>query len=133
MFRINRDVRFAKDKSLYKTNVGAVMTRGGSKGDVGLLYIHVAHDGCFTAAGFYQYEPEQLARTRAAMARSPKSWKQMLGRLAKAGLKPSDEYAMKRNPRGFEQVDDPELAAALRLKSIICRRPIADARLAGRA
>ena len=34
LFRINRDVRFAKDKSPYKTNVGAVMTRGGSKNDV---------------------------------------------------------------------------------------------------
>jgi uncharacterized protein (TIGR02453 family) len=133
LFRINRDVRFAKDKSLYKTNVGAVMTRGGTKSDVGLLYIHVAHDGCFTAAGFYQYEPEPLARTRAAIVRSPKSWKQMLGRLAKAGLAPSEEYATKRNPRGFGQVDDPELAAALRLKSIICRRPIPDARLADRA
>ena len=47
MFRINRDVRFAKDKSLYKTNVGAVMTRGGTKSDAGLLYVHVAHDDCF--------------------------------------------------------------------------------------
>jgi uncharacterized protein (TIGR02453 family) len=133
LFRINRDVRFAKDKSLYKTNVGAVMTRGGAKSDAGLLYVHVAQDGCFTAAGFYQLEPEQLARTRAAVVRSPKAWKLTLAKLAKAGLKPSDEYAMKRNPRGFETIDDPELGAALRLKSIICRRPIPDASLASPA
>jgi len=130
LFRINRDVRFAKDKSPYKTNVGAVLTRGGAKNDVGLFYIHVALDGCFSAAGFYQYEPEQLARTRAAIVGSPKAWKQMIAKLAKAGLKLSDEYAMKRAPRGFEDVEDPEIAAALKLKSIICRRPIADAKLA---
>src|SRR5271170_6160111 len=53
LFRINRDVRFAKDKSPYKTQAGAVMTRGGAKNDVGLLYVHVALDGCFAAAGFY--------------------------------------------------------------------------------
>ena len=57
LFRINRDVRFAKDKSPYKTNVGAVMTRGGAKNDTGLFYIHIALDGCFTAAGFYSPSP----------------------------------------------------------------------------
>ena len=77
LFRINRDVRFAKDKSPYKTNVGAVMTRGGAKNDTGLFYIHIALDGCFTAAGFYQPEPEQLARIRAAIVRDPKAWKRM--------------------------------------------------------
>ncbi len=53
-------MRFAKDKSPYKTNAGAVLTRGGAKNDVGLFYIHVAADGCFAAAGFYQPEPDEL-------------------------------------------------------------------------
>ena len=35
LFRIHRDVRFAKDKSPYKTNVGAVMTRFGKKNEPG--------------------------------------------------------------------------------------------------
>ena len=130
LFRINRDVRFAKDKSPYKTNVGAVLTRGGAKNDTGLFYIHIALDGCFTAAGFYQPEPEQLARIRAAIVRDPKAWKRMTAKLQKAGLALSDEYAMKRLPRGFEEVEDETLAAALKLKSIICLRPIADKQLA---
>ena len=129
LFRINRDVRFAKDKSPYKTNVGAVMTRGGAKDDVGLLYFHVATDGCFTAAGFYEPEPDKLARIRAAIVRTPNAWKTMLTKLAGTGLKLSDEYALKRPPRGFEDVEDAEIAAVLRLKSIICRRPIVDAQL----
>ena len=32
-FRINRDVRFSKDKSPYKTNVGAYMAKGGKKSE----------------------------------------------------------------------------------------------------
>ena len=31
MFRINRDVRFSKDKAPYKTNFGASINRGGKK------------------------------------------------------------------------------------------------------
>ena len=129
LFRINRDVRFAKDKSPYKTNVGAVMTRGGAKNDTGLFYVHVAPEGCFAAAGFYQPEPQQLANIRAKMARDPKSWRRMLAKLADAKLAPSDEYALTRLPRGYEATDDEELAAGLKLKSIVCTRPIPEARL----
>jgi uncharacterized protein (TIGR02453 family) len=132
LFRINRDVRFAKDKSPYKTNAGAVLTRSGGKNDPGLLYLHLAADGCFAAAGFYQPVPEQLANLRAAIVRAPKAWSAMTARLAKADLTLSDDYATKRAPRGFENVAGPEIAAALRNKSFICVRPIADARLAAR-
>jgi uncharacterized protein (TIGR02453 family) len=129
LFRIHRDVRFSKAKDPYKTNVGAVMTRSGGKNDPGLFYVHVALDGCFAAAGFYDPAPETLARLRGAMARTPKAWKQTLAKLAKGGLAPSEEYALKRSPRGFEEIADPEIVAGLRLKSFIVRRPIADARL----
>jgi uncharacterized protein (TIGR02453 family) len=130
LFRIHRDVRFSKDKSPYKTNVGAVMTRGAGKNDPGLFYMHVALDGCFAAAGFYDPAPETLARLRGAMARAPKAWKQTLAKLAKSGLAPSEEYALKRNPRGFEDIADAEIEAGLRLKSIVVTRAVPDKRLA---
>jgi uncharacterized protein (TIGR02453 family) len=129
LFRINHDVRFAKDKSPYKTNAGAVLTRSGTKNEPGLFYIHVAADGCFCAAGFYQPEPDELARLRGALARAPKAWRAMVAKLARAKLALEDEYAMKRAPRGFEDVADPVIAAALRNKSFISSRPIADSRL----
>jgi uncharacterized protein (TIGR02453 family) len=133
LFRINRDVRFAKDKSPYKTHAGAVLTRSGAKNDPGLLYVHVAPDGCFAAAGFHQPEPGELANMRAAIARAPKAWSAMIARLGEAGLALSDDDAMKRAPRGFETVSDPEIAAALRNKSFICSRPISEIRLAAPA
>ncbi|MGH6798378.1 MAG: hypothetical protein ACREDI_08350, partial [Roseiarcus sp.] len=39
----------------------------------------------------------------------------------------SAEDSLKRAPRGFEAIDDPEIAAATRLKSMICLRPVAEA------
>jgi uncharacterized protein (TIGR02453 family) len=131
LFRIHRDVRFAKDKSPYKTNVGAVMTRvGGSKSEPGLFYMHVAVEGCFTAAGFYDPDPETLAKLRGAMARAPKAWRQMLAKLEKAGLAPSPDYALKRSPRGFEDMADEAVSAGVRLKSIVLIRPVPAARIA---
>jgi uncharacterized protein (TIGR02453 family) len=127
VFRIHRDVRFSANKDPYKTNAGVALTRSGGKGDPGVLYFHLSPDECFFAAGFYMPEPEQLGRLRAAAARAPKAFKAMTAKLGKAGLALSDEEALKRAPRGFEAVDDAEIAAAIRLKNLICLRPVAAA------
>ncbi|HXT09003.1 MAG TPA: TIGR02453 family protein [Roseiarcus sp.] len=133
LFRIHRDVRFANDKSPYKTNVGAVMTRAGAKSEPGLFYMHVAPGNCLTAAGFYDPAPATLAKLRNAMLRAPKAWKNVLAKLEKGGLAPSREYALKRPPRGFEGVEDEAIAAALRLKSIVVTRPLEETRIASAA
>ncbi len=126
LFRLHRDVRFSKDKSPYKTHIGAVMTRTGAKNAQGLLYVHIDPTGCFTAAGFYDPEPETLARLRAAMTAKPQGWKKALAALAKADLAPSPDYAMKRNPRGFESIEDETIQTGVRLKSLVVRRALPD-------
>jgi uncharacterized protein (TIGR02453 family) len=129
LFRLNRDTRFSKDKSHYKTHAGAVLTRGGAKNDKGLFYIHVAPDGCFVAAGFYYPEPDDLGRLRRAIVRAPKEYEKALAALKKAKLELSDEDSLTRAPRGFETVAEPKIAAAIRRKSFICSRPIDAARI----
>lgn len=126
LFRINRDLRFAANKDPYKTHAGMVMTRTGAKGDPGLLYFHLSPEECFFAAGFYRPEPTELARLRGAAARTPKTFKAMATRLAKAGLKLSDDDALKRAPRGFEAVDDPAILGAVRQRHFVCVRPVAE-------
>ena len=64
LFRINRDVRFSKHKRPYKTNASAVLTSDGTKRSQGLVYIHLAPEGCFAAAGFYALEPDDLEHSR---------------------------------------------------------------------
>jgi hypothetical protein len=122
-------VRFSKNKDLYKTSAGVAMTRSGSKNDPGVLYFHLSPEECFFAAGFYMPDPRQLARLRTAAARAPKAFKQMTARLMAPALKLSDEGALKRAPRGFEDADGPEIAAAVRLKSFICLRPVREAQI----
>ncbi len=126
LFRIHRDVRFAKNKDPYKTNAGVAMTRTGSKNDPGVLYFHLSPEECFFAAGFYQPEPAGLSRLREAAARSPKAYKAMIAKLGKAGLALSENDALKRTPRGFESVDDPEILAAARQRHFICMRPVSE-------
>ena len=130
LFRIHRDVRFSANKDPYKTNSGAVLSRSGNKNDPGLLYFHLSPEECFFAAGFYLPDPDRLARLRAAAARTPKAFKAMTAKLKKAGLALSADDALKRAPRGFEAIDDPEIAAATRLKSMICLRPVGEAAIA---
>ncbi len=126
LFRIQRDVRFAKNKDPYKTNAGLAMTRTGSKNDPGVLYFHLSPEECFFAAGFYRLEPPALTKLRDAAARAPKAFKQVIGKLKKAGLALSDEDALKRTPRGFEAVDDPDILAAARQRHFICLRPVSE-------
>ena len=45
VFRIHRDVRFAKDKKPYKTHVSATLTRDGLKLSPGLVYVHIEPEG----------------------------------------------------------------------------------------
>jgi uncharacterized protein (TIGR02453 family) len=133
LFRIHRDVRFSANKDPYKTNSGAALTRSGGKNDPGVLYFHLSPEECFFAAGFHLPDPDKLARLRAAAARAPKPFKAMTAKLRKAGLSLSAEDALKRAPRGFEAIDDPEIAAATRLKSLICLRPVGETAIASPA
>jgi uncharacterized protein (TIGR02453 family) len=133
LFRIHRDVRFSANKDPYKTHAGVLLSRSGNKSDPELLYFHLSPEECFFAAGFYLPDPDRLARLRAAAARAPKPFKAMAAKLKKAGLALSAEDSLKRAPRGFEAIQDPEIAAATKLKSMICQRPVGEAAIASPA
>ncbi|WP_243363292.1 TIGR02453 family protein [Fundidesulfovibrio terrae] len=124
LFRINRDIRFSPDKSPYKTHAGAVLTPSGTKNDQGLIYIHIDPTGCFMAAGFHIPQPPELARIRRDIRDRPKAFKAMLAKLTALGLHFDQENTLKRLPRGFEDVTDPELAQAVKLKSFTVSRDL---------
>lgn len=64
MFRIFRDVRFSKDKSPYKLNMGAWITRGGRKSPGPGYYLHVQPGESMLSGGVYMPEPDQLKKIR---------------------------------------------------------------------
>ena len=64
IFRIYRDVRFAKDKSPYKTNMGAYIAPGGRKSIRAGYYFHVEPGESMLAGGLYMPPPDLLFRAR---------------------------------------------------------------------
>lgn len=79
IFRINRDVRFSKDKTPYKTHLSAEIAPGGRRsGNLG-YYVHLApDDGSLIAGGLYTPTPIQLASFREAIASDTKPFKRLL-------------------------------------------------------
>lgn len=76
--RINRDIRFSKDKSPYKTGLGARIAPGGWKSTRLGYYIHLEPAGrTMIPGGLYMPEPEQLARFRRAIDRDAARFKQL--------------------------------------------------------
>ncbi len=134
LFRIYRDVRFSKDKSPYKTNAGAVITRDGSKDSPGLLYIQVGGQregghGSFAGIGFYGLEPKDLTVLRHAIADDPERWLAVRSDLNAAGLDFSIGYALARLPKGFEAHAGSPIEGDLKLRNLIVSRPIEATRL----
>jgi uncharacterized protein (TIGR02453 family) len=66
IFRINRDTRFSNDKSIYKTNMGAFIVRGGRKnGDrFAGYYIHIEPGKSMFAGGAYMPPAPWLSAIR---------------------------------------------------------------------
>ena len=110
MFRIFRDVRFGKDKSPYKINMGAWITRAGRKSPGPGYYIHLQPGGSFLAAGVYMPEPEQLKKIRNEIYYNITEFKSILSekKLKKFSAGLSDMDKGKVAPRDFPK-DFPEI------------------------
>lgn len=63
-FRIYRDVRFSKDKSPYKTNMGAGFSPNGKLVQEPGYYLHIQPGGSFIAGGIYMPDAPNLAKVR---------------------------------------------------------------------
>lgn len=78
MFRIFRDVRFSKDKSPYKTNMGAWITKGGRKSPGPGYYLHIQPGESMLAGGVYMPEPDKLKKIRQEVYYNAEEFKAIL-------------------------------------------------------
>ncbi|MEZ5046382.1 MAG: DUF2461 domain-containing protein [Chitinophagaceae bacterium] len=81
VFRINRDIRFSKDKSPYKTNFGAHITSALSKSDIHSkagYYIHLEPGKSFLAGGAYLPATPWLKAIRQEIDYNTKKFKQII-------------------------------------------------------
>jgi uncharacterized protein (TIGR02453 family) len=133
-FRIYRDVRFSKNKSPYKTHIGAILSRSGARNDPGVVYIHIEPGNCRVSAGFWRSDPPMLAAWRNRMAADPDEWLDIVSDYAD----PEGEVYMrsisqlKTLPRGFKEQSQSPIADYLKWKSFLLARNLPDELVAGR-
>lgn len=133
LFRINRDVRFAKDKRPYNRHLSAILSPDGSKMEQGVFYVHIGLEACFAGVAWWQPETQLLLAMRKAIAAKPNEFRAMVAALRRKGLQLDADGCMKRTPRGFEHVTDKELVAAIRNRHFAVRHAIDPAAIHGPA
>ncbi|MFQ6370132.1 DUF2461 domain-containing protein [Shewanella sp. YIC-542] len=103
LMRPQRDARFSHDKTPYKTNVGIQFRHFQGK-DVHApgLYLHLANDGCFLAAGIWHPASAQLSQIRQCMDENPRSYQKAVAALGAGGFY-LDGDSLQRPPKGYDK------------------------------
>jgi len=135
MFRINRDIRFSKDKSPYKTNAGCWFHHRSASRKVGSeaaegsagFYFHLQPGKSFIGAGVWMPPRPQLTKLRDAIAEKPQAFGRMVQALPKRFGGLSAESALKRIPRGY--AEDHPAAKWLKYQSFTTGRSLTDAQV----
>jgi uncharacterized protein (TIGR02453 family) len=79
IFRINRDIRFSKDKTPYKLHTSAVISNTGKKAEeVGGIYVELGPEKLALGGGAYQPDKDMLMDIRDAIVAKPKEWQRAL-------------------------------------------------------
>lgn len=114
VFRPNRDVRFSKDKSPYKTNIAATMEHGG--------YVSLSADGFSTGTGYYMLAKDQMVKFRAAIDddKTGRQLERTINKIRNAGIEVTAHETLKTSPRGYD-ADHPRIEL-LRMKGCIAWR-----------
>jgi uncharacterized protein (TIGR02453 family) len=120
IFRINRDVRFSKDKSPYKNNMGASFNKGGKKIQNAGYYLHVELGKSFIAGGIYMPMPPELSKVRQEIDYNFNDWKAIVQNKSYKKIFTNGvegiEY-LQRPPKGYDE-NNPAIEY-LKMKSYI--------------
>jgi len=130
-FRINRDIRFSKDKSPYKTHMGMWFNTNPSGNNAPGYYVHIEKGASFVAGGLWMPEASELKKIRKEIAffyddlteiLSDKNFKKHY-----TGFTVTEGNSLKTAPKDFEK-DHPAIEY-LRLKSFTVSKKISDKEL----
>ena len=130
-FRINRDIRFSKDKSPYKSNMGASMNRGGKKSMYGGYYFHCEPGKSFVGGGLWMPMPPEMKKVRQEIDYCYDEFNQLVTskkfKSVYKELYTGDDVKLSKVPQGFEK-DNPA-AEYLKLKSWLAMKELSDEEL----
>lgn len=122
LFRIQRDTRFAKDKTPYKENTG-MQFRHQAAGDVHTpgFYLNIQPGECYMGAGLWRPATKDAYAIRAKIADAPTGWKRVTRGKRFTDVFTSTGDSLVRAPRGYDE--DHPLIEDLKRKDFIasCR------------
>ena len=126
VFRINRDVRFSKNKEPYKTNFGASFSKGAKKIDTAGYYFHLEPGACFIGGGLWMPQAPDLQKLRQEIDYCFKEFNGILQHkeFKKTFQGLSTDAKLARPPKGYD-IDNPAIEL-LKLKSFTAIMPISD-------
>ena len=127
VFRINRDVRFSKNKAPYKSNMACYFNQAGKNGLGAGYYLHIEPGKSFAAGGIWVPEPSVLAGIRQEIDYNFADWKKIIEnkKFKKTfieGLRSNEKLV--RPPKGYDE-NNPAIEY-LKMKSFIVSTPFAD-------
>ena len=126
VFRIYKDVRFSKDKTPYKSNMGASINEGGKKAVGPGYYLHIEPGNSFIAGGMWMPPADEIKKIRQEIDYNPKPLKKVLNnptfKKYFGGMSP--EHKLKTTPKGYDK-EHPEIEL-LRFNSFIVWHKIPD-------
>ena len=129
LFRINRDIRFSKDKSPYKTNFGASINAGGKISFNAGYYLHIQPGNSFVGGGVYHPEPDVLKKIRQEVDYNFDEFTKIINNkkfkaVYTKGLSKDGEMSLSRPPKGYDE-NNPAIEF-LKLKSFIAMTALTD-------
>ena len=131
MFRINRDIRFSKNKTPYKKNIAASLKKGGKKSIYAGYYFHLQPgNNSFYGGGLWMPEAGELKKIRQEIDYCFPEFKKIINNTAfkkTFGTFEREGQALVNIPKGYEK-DNPA-AEFLKLKSFFVNKDIEDKKL----
>jgi uncharacterized protein (TIGR02453 family) len=127
-FRINRDIRFSKDKSPYKTNMGVWLTQNKFRKNSPGYYIHFEKGNSFIAGGVWCPESDELKKIRKEIAFFHEDLEAIVNdynfKKEFISITQNESNSLKNAPKGFEP-NNPAIEF-LKLKSFTASEKIDD-------
>lgn len=132
VFRINRDVRFSKNKEPYKTNMGASFSKGGKKVQCAGYYFHLEPGASFIGGGFWMPLAPELNKIRQEIDYNAEAFNKIINKKKfKASFGSlSESEKLSRPPMGYE-AENPAIEL-LKLKSFVVMTSVKDSELTGK-
>lgn len=130
LFRINRDVRFSKNKQPYKNNMSAYFNPMGKKATGAGFYVHIQPEASFIAGGIWEPASPELAKIRQEIDYNLKEFKEVLSQSSFKKTFPNGlqkNESLVRAPKGYEE-DNPAIQF-LKLKSFVVYKAFEDSEI----